>query len=68
MRVMMLKDLYPRLTPDQVQALAEASGTKPVYLRQLSTGFRRPSLSLMVRLCKAEPRLKIKDLAEEFGA
>jgi transcriptional regulator with XRE-family HTH domain len=65
---MMLKTLYQRLTADERKTLAEAAGTTPVYLYQLATDRRRPSRLLMTRLCQADKRLKLKDLAVEFSA
>jgi len=38
------------LHPGHLDALAEATGTKPVYLRQVSRGFRRPSMTLALKL------------------
>lgn len=61
-------DLYARLDKEQRETLAERAGTKPVYLYQLSRRIRRPSIDLMVKLCEADSRLKLKDMVAEFAA
>lgn len=65
---MTLQDLYAKLTKEQRLALAAKIGTEPVYLHQLATHFRRPSIDLLVALAKADRRLKIADMALEFAA
>lgn len=69
MASMQLKALYPTLSADARKALAEKAGIKPAYLWQISTGWdgRKPSISLMARLAKADKRLKVADLVEEFS-
>ena len=39
-----------QLTKTELKTLATAAGTKPIYLRQVSTGFRRPSITLALKL------------------
>lgn len=39
--------------PQEVPSVCEAAGTKPIYLRQLATGFRRPSPRMAKRLAEA---------------
>ena len=34
----------------EIETLAAATGTKPIYLRQVGTGFRRPSIALALKL------------------
>ncbi len=34
----------------EIETLAAATGTKPIYLRQIATGFRRPSIALALKL------------------
>lgn len=65
---MTLQDLYGRLDKAQRAELADRIGTNPIYLHQLATHFRRPSIDLLVALAKADRRLKIADMAEEFAA
>ena len=66
---MRLSDLYKKLTGEQREKLANSASVDPGYLWQIATRWRgrRPSLDLMVRLCKADSRLKLKDMAEEFA-
>lgn len=66
---MRLGDLYGKLNGDQRRKLADSVGTSPEYLWQIATRWngRRPSLDLMVKLCKADSRLKVKDLVEEYA-
>lgn len=65
---MTLKDLYGRLSKEQRAELAEKIGTNAIYLHQLATHFRRPSLDLLVALAKADRRLKLEHMAHEFAA
>lgn len=66
---MKLKDLYPKLGARERKNLASRAGIAPGYLWQLATGWRgrKPSLALMTRLAKADKRLKVAHLAEEFS-
>lgn len=67
---MRLSDLYPTLKPAEREELATKAGTKSVYLYQLATRFRqkKPSLALLIALSKADPRLTLEDMADEFDA
>lgn len=63
-------DLYLSMSGEERRAFADKLGKSPAYLWQIAKRWngRRPSLDLMVKLCKADGRLKVKDLVEEFSA
>jgi hypothetical protein len=74
---MKLRDLYPKLSGDERQALAEAVGIKPSYLWQIATGWspssgkqkgriKRASIELITKLAQADARLHITDMVAEF--
>lgn len=67
---MRLSDLYPTLKPAEREELAAKAGTKSVYLYQLATRFKqkKPSLKILIALAKADQRLTLEDMAEEFDA
>lgn len=44
---------YLQSHPDDVQRIAELAGTKPVYLRQIAGGHRRPSHKLAQAIQRA---------------
>ena len=46
-------DYLSQLSKSELEILAAATGTKPIYLRQVSTGFRRPSIALALKLERA---------------
>lgn len=41
------------LDAQAIKRLAAALGTKPIYLRQIGYGFRRPSISMALRIEQA---------------
>lgn len=43
-------DYLSQLSKSELEILAAATGTKPIYLRQVNTGFRRPSIALALKL------------------
>jgi DNA-binding transcriptional regulator YdaS (Cro superfamily) len=49
---MNMADYLKTLDSDGIARFAEAVGTKPVYLRQISYGFRRPSMRLALHIEK----------------
>lgn len=74
---MKLRDLYPKLSGEERAALAAAVGIEPGYLWQIATGWspltgkqkgrvKRASLELITKLAKADARLHITDMVEEF--
>lgn len=65
---MRLSDLYPLLSTPERERLAKQAGISPGYLWQLSTRWKGKAASLDVigKLCAAEPRLTVGDLANEF--
>lgn len=65
---MRLSALYPTLSTDEREELAKKTGTSPGYLYQLATRWqgKRPSLRLLLQLAKADSRLTLEDMAEEF--
>lgn len=65
---MQLKELHPKLTRAEREAMAIAAGIRPEYLAQLATGFKRnPPLKLCAALVAHDKRLSLKDLAIEFA-
>jgi len=66
---MRLSDLYPSLTSSEREELASKAQTSSGYLWQLATRWngKAASLKLMRRLCDADKRLTLPDLAEEFA-
>lgn len=65
---MQLKELHPKLTRAEREAMAAAAGIKPEYLAQLAAGFKRnPPLKLCAALIAHDKRLTFKDLAAEFA-
>ena len=45
-----LNDYLKSLNRGEIDALDKAAGTKPIYLRHISRGFRRPSMVLALKL------------------
>lgn len=66
---MRLSTLYQSLTGEERAALARKAGTDIGYLHQLATRWRgkRASLTFMNKLVEADPRLTVRDMAEEFA-
>lgn len=66
---MRLADRYAQLTGPERRDLAARVGICDKYLYQLAVRFqrRRPSLAVMARLAKADPKLKLKDMVAEFS-
>lgn len=66
---MRLAQLYQDLNEDGRKALAAATGIQPGYLWQIATHWKnkKPSLDLVGKLVKAEPRLTADDLIAEFA-
>lgn len=66
---MKLCELHPTLSTPERVALAKAAGVEAGYLWQLATRWRgkRASLDLIQRLAKADPRLTVGDMVEEFS-
>lgn len=66
---MKLAELHPTLTTPEREALAKAAEIEPGYLWQIATRWRgkRASLDLIQRLAKADTRLTVADLVEEFS-
>lgn len=66
---MKLADLYPVLDKDARNALAKAAGVDPGYLWQIATRWRgkKPSLNVIRRLTRADVRLTLGDLVNEFA-
>lgn len=66
---MRFRDFYTGLTPELRVAFAQQVGASEGYLWQIATRWRRrrPSIDLMAKLCKAEKKLKLKDLMDEFA-
>jgi hypothetical protein len=54
-------ELYD-LSVDERHTLARKARCTPIYLLQIASGIRSPSLSLAERLIKHEPRLTIASL------
>jgi hypothetical protein len=69
MASMRLSTLYPTLSKEQREALAAAAEIKPAYLYQLATRWdgRKPTVPQLAKLAKADRRLTLKDLVEEFS-
>jgi hypothetical protein len=65
---MRLSALYQQLTPEQREELAKKVDTSVAYLYQLATRWqgKKPSLKLMTALARADSRLTLADMAEEF--
>lgn len=65
---MRLSALYPTLSTEEREELAKKAGTGAAYLYQLATRWqgKRPSLRLLLQLAKADSRLTLEDMAEEF--
>lgn len=66
---MKLCDLYPTLSTQEREALAQSVNTAEGYLWQLATRWRgrKPSLDMLKRLADADKRLKVADLVAEFS-
>lgn len=66
---MRLSTLYDKLNAEQRAALAQKVETDPGYLWQLATRWRgkKPSLMLIQKLAKADPRLTVADMVTEFN-
>lgn len=66
---MKLAELHPTLSTPDREALAKTAGVDPGYLWQLATRWRgkRASLDLIQRLAKADERLTVADMVEEFS-
>jgi hypothetical protein len=67
---MRLSTLYQdHLSTEQRKALAAAAGISPEYLYQLATRWqnRKPSVPLMSKLAKADKRLTLAHMVEEFS-
>lgn len=67
---MKLRDLYPTLSKPERRQLAESACTNTGYLWQLATGWRgkKPSLLLIRNLARADVRLSVSELVDEFTA
>lgn len=65
---MKLSDLYPTLSTDERELLAQKAGTQAGYIWQLATQWRgkRPSIDLIGKLAAADDRLSLAELVEEF--
>lgn len=65
---MRLSDLYPTLKPEEREDLARKAETSVPYLYQLAKRWKgkKPSLSFLMKLAKADPRLTLEDMAQEF--
>lgn len=65
---MRLRPLYEKLSTEQREQLAAEAGISAAYLWQLATQWngKKPSLDLLASLAKADKRLTVKDLVEEF--
>lgn len=66
---MKLSQLHAGLSTPERVALAKAAGVDAGYLWQLATRWRgkRASLDLIQRLARAEPKLTVSDMVEEFS-
>lgn len=66
---MKLSELYTSLSRQGRQALADSVGIKAGYLWQIATKWRgrKPSIDVMARLVRADPRLTAADLLTEFS-
>lgn len=66
---MKLAELHPTLSTPDREALAKEAGIEPGYLWQIATRWRgkRASLDLIQRLAKADSRLTVAELVEEFS-
>lgn len=66
---MKLRDLYPKLSTQEREALAKSVDTQPGYLWQIATQWRgkKPSIDLIARLAAADIRLSVNELVEEFS-
>jgi hypothetical protein len=51
-----------QLSPDERHTLARKAKTSYIYLLQMASGIRTPSLNMADRLITLEPRLTIKTL------
>ena len=59
---MELKQWFDGASEEERSQLARAAGTDKVYLRQVATGFRKPSPKLCINFIKAEPRFTLRGL------
>lgn len=66
---MKLRDLYPTLTTQERQKMADHIPMASGYLWQLATQWqgKKPSLGMMQKLVAADSRLTLTDLVEEFA-
>lgn len=66
---MKLSQLHPILSTNEREALAKCAEVDPGYLWQLATRWRgkRASLDLIQRLARADERLTVADMVEEFS-
>lgn len=66
---MKLSQLHPTLSTAEREALAKCAEVDPGYLWQLATRWRgkRASLDLIQRLAKADQRLTVTEMVEEFS-
>ena len=66
---MRLSLLHPTLTREERVELAARSGISTGYLWQIATRWqgRRPTVDVLARLAKADARLTVDDLVEEFA-
>jgi hypothetical protein len=63
-----LKTLYQLLSDEDRKAVAARAGISPLYLYQLSSGFRHnPPILLCRELVIADERLSLDELAEQFA-
>ena len=65
---MNLKTLYDKLSGEERTRLAAEVGIHKQYLWQIATRWRdrRPSMSVVAKLAKADRRLKVEDMVREF--
>lgn len=65
---MKLRDLYPTLTTEERESLAQRAESDAGYLWQIATQWRgkRASLAMIQKLVSADPRLSLADMVEEF--
>jgi transcriptional regulator with XRE-family HTH domain len=69
MSAMRLKDRYEALSVEQRERLAERAEISAGFLYQLATRFKgkKPSIDVLSRLAKADKKLTVADMVEEFA-
>lgn len=67
---MRLSQLHPDLSPEERRDLASSCEISTGYLWQLATRWRgkKPTVDLLARLARADARLTVAELVEEFAS